>query len=100
MSIFGANIGDLSQTGTTIKNLGEEYNANIINIFNEIDNLSGKWSGGASEAYITAVNGHRADLQKLGETIETMGIKLIGASVSFEENEVYLTEQANKQLNL
>lgn len=94
--MFGANTGDLAQTGNTITTLGEEYNYNIKNIFNEIDNLSGKWSGGASEKYITAVNSHKANLNELGLAIENMGTALGGAAVNFDTTEEYLISQADQ----
>ena len=96
MSTFGANTGDLAQAGRTITSLGEEYKANITNIFNEIDNLGGKWSGGASEKYITTFNSYKMDLNNLGVTIENMGKALSNAAVAFDQNESDLASQAGQ----
>lgn len=96
MSIFGANTGDLAQAGKTITTLGEEYKSNVTNIFNEIDNLSGKWSGGASETYINTFNSYKMDLNNLGVTIEKMGQALTSAAVAFDQNESDLSSQAGQ----
>lgn len=96
MSIFGANTGDLSHAGRTITSLGEEYKSNITNIFNEIDNLSSKWSGGASNQYITTFNSYKMDLNNLGITIEKMGQALSNAAIAFDQNEEDLTTRAGQ----
>ena len=94
MSIISVDPGDLNQTGRNISELGGSYKSNITNIFAEIDNLSAKWSGGASEKYITACNSYKSDLNKLGEAIVGMGHGLQTAAAMFSDNEEDLATQA------
>lgn len=94
MSIFSANTSDMSYTGRTIRELGDEYKTNISGIFNLIDNLGNKWSGEAANKYITAFNTYKSDLNRLGDTISNMGIALTNAANTFDDNEEDLATQA------
>ncbi len=94
MSIFSANTADMSYTGKTIRDLGEEYKTNINSIFGLIDNLGSKWSGEASDKYVTTFNSYKSDLNRLGDTISNMGIALTNAASTFDENENDLKTRA------
>ena len=94
MSIFSANTSDMSYTGKVIRELGEEYKTNINSIFTLIDNLGNKWSGEASNQYVTTFNSYKSDLNRLGDTISNMGIALSNAAVRFDDNEDDLKTQA------
>ena len=94
MAIFSANTSDMAYTGKVIRDLGEEYKNNITNIFSLIDNLGNKWSGEASNKYVTTFNSYKSDLNRLGDTISNMGIALSNAASTFDANEDDLKTQA------
>lgn len=87
---------ELNITGKNIASLGGDYKTNITKIYTEIDNLSTKWTGGASEKYITACNSYKNDLNKLGDAIVGMGNGLQTAGQKFSDNEEDLLSQAGR----
>lgn len=95
MAIFEANTEILSQEGKIISQLGEDYKANISNIYGVIGNLSEGWSGGASDKYKTAFTNYQSDLNNLGDAIINMGSALQGAAAIFNENEENLASSAS-----
>lgn len=96
MSIFSASTNDLDQTGKTIRNLGDDYKYNISEIFKVINNLGVKWSGEASDKYVTTFNSYKPDLDCLGDAIVGMGNALSNAASTFATNEEDLKAQAGR----
>lgn len=96
MAIFEADTYQIATAGKSISQLGEDYNANIKNIYGVIGNLSEAWSGGASDQYKTAFQSYQNDLTNLGNAITGMGRVLQSAANTFNENEESLASQASK----
>ena len=80
-----ANIEGTRSLGNEMIGKSEEYNAEIVKLYNYMDELKSGWTGEDNQAYVNQVETYRQELQDLGEVIKQYGNFLLNAASSLEK---------------
>lgn len=86
----------VTQYGTNVNELGNEYNREITSLYMSIDELSNGWKGYAESTFKTTAESHREELKSLGTAIENIGADLCTIAKIYSETEQQIADEASK----
>lgn len=96
-----ADTDEIKQLASDIKNLANEYEREIMELFrrfNNVPNVTKEWIGGQSEKFFDIVSFDKEDFDSVGETIKSYADKLVSDSDFIESrvNKVIKEERNDK----
>lgn len=96
-----ADTDEIKQLASDIKNLANEYEREIMELFrrfNNVPNVTKEWIGGQSGKFFDIVSFDKEDFDNVGETIKSYADKLVSDSDFIESriNKVIKEERNDK----
>ena len=99
MQDFMMNTDEVHGSGQEQKNVAQNFNEAVQTIYNTIESIcASEWKGFSSNTYNDLTNSYRADMNKLGELIETHGSNDINSANNTEATDEDLSSMMKGRL--
>lgn len=91
-----AQMGDITTTGNKVITEATSYASLVKKIYSAVDDLSSKWQGTDTQAYIEKVKSYQADIENLGKAIESYGQFLKQTATTYQNTRDSIASAAGR----
>ncbi len=94
--MIGADYNEIHSAAKQISNAANDYNSNVLELYNIVDNLASVWKGDDNVAFINTVNSYKKDILALGSVVNNYAIFLESAAVNLENTQSGIRDAAGR----
>ena len=94
--MIGADYNEIHSAAKQISNAANDYNSNVRELYNIVDNLESVWKGDDNVAFINTVNSYKKDILALGTVVNNYAIFLESSATGVENTQNEISNAARK----
>lgn len=91
-----ADYNGIHSAAKQISNAANDYNSNVRELYNIVDNLESVWKGDDNVAFINTVNSYKKDILALGTVVNNYAIFLESSATGVENTQNEISNAARK----
>ena len=91
-----ADYNEIHSAAKQISNAANDYNSNVRELYNIVDNLESVWKGDDNVAFINTVNSYKKDILALGTVVNNYAIFLESSATGVENTQNEISNAARK----
>ena len=94
--MIGADYNEIHSAAKQISNAANDYNSNVLELYNIVDNLASVWKGDDNVVFINTVNSYKRDILALGTVVNNYAIFLESSATGVENTQNEISNAARK----
>ncbi len=91
-----ADYNSIHSAAKQISNAANDYNSNVLELYNIVDNLASVWKGDDNVVFINTVNSYKRDILALGTVVNNYAIFLESSATGLENTQNEISNAARK----